>query len=89
MVEHEGIGQLSISCRCFFVIFGKLYHNRFQEQVFPKGTFIDAKLRQHMKEDTFEMTILEALNVDKVTEFMNNQISTEGPNHAGKRKGRK
>jgi hypothetical protein len=68
---------------CALVVFSKPQHNGFQERVFSRGTFTDDQLRRRMKESTFEMTILESLNSDKVETYLkffrenNNMVDNE------------
>ena len=46
-----------------FIVLGKQHHNGFQERVFSRGTFTDDNLRIRLKEKTFEMCVLESLNL--------------------------
>jgi hypothetical protein len=55
---------------CALIVFGKPIHNGFQERVFSRGTFTDDQLRRRMKEETFELAILEALNCNKVDKYL-------------------
>jgi hypothetical protein len=56
---------------CALIVFGKPIHNGFQERVFSRGTFTDDQLRRKMKEETFELAILESINCDTVDKYMN------------------
>jgi hypothetical protein len=55
---------------CALIVFGKPIHNGFQERVFSRGTFTDDQLRRRMKEETFEIAILESINCDVVDRYM-------------------
>lgn len=44
------------------VILGKPTHNAFQERVFSRGTYSDTKLRKRLKEEYFEMSVLNSVN---------------------------
>jgi hypothetical protein len=55
---------------CALILFAKPIHNGFQERVFSRGTFTDDQLRRKMKESTFEIAILEAINCDVVDRYM-------------------
>ena len=49
------------------LVLGKPTHNGFQERVFSRGTYQDTKLKKRLKEENFEMTVLNAINNKKVT----------------------
>jgi hypothetical protein len=51
------------------IIFGKPYHNGFQERVFSKGSATDSQLRRKLKEKTFEMSVIEGLNCDIIERY--------------------
>jgi hypothetical protein len=55
---------------CAMLVFAKPVHNGFQGRVFSRGTFTDDQLRRKMKETTFELAILEAINCDAVDKYM-------------------
>jgi hypothetical protein len=55
---------------CALIVSAKPVHNGFQELVFSRGTFTDDQLRWKMKESTFELWILEAINCDAVDRYM-------------------
>jgi hypothetical protein len=55
---------------CDLIVFVKPIHNGFQERVFSRGTFTDDQLRRKMKEETFELAILEAINCNTVDKYM-------------------
>jgi guanylate kinase len=55
---------------CALIVLAKPIHNGFQERVFSRGTFTDDQLRRKMKESTFELSILEAINCDVVDRYM-------------------
>lgn len=44
------------------IILGKPTHNAFQERVFSRGTYADTKLRKRLKEEYFEMSVINAVN---------------------------
>ena len=49
------------------LVLGKPTHNGFQERVFSRGTYQDTKLKKRLKEENFEMTVLNAINNKKVS----------------------
>jgi hypothetical protein len=49
------------------IVLGKPTHNAFQERVFSRGTYSDSNLRKSLKEENFEMSVLNAVN-NKVTD---------------------
>jgi hypothetical protein len=51
-------------------VLGKPSHNAFQERVFSRGTFKDDPLKQRMKEENFEKSVLNSLNQAKVKDLM-------------------
>jgi hypothetical protein len=55
---------------CALIVLAKPVHNGFQERVFSRGTFTDDQLRRKMKETTFEISILEAINCKTVDKYM-------------------
>lgn len=44
------------------IMLGKPSHNAFQERVFSRGTYSDTKLRKRLKEEHFEMSVMNAVN---------------------------
>lgn len=46
------------------IIYGKPSHNAFQERVFSSGTWKDSRLKKRRKEKTFEMEVLESVNLE-------------------------
>jgi hAT family C-terminal dimerisation region len=48
------------------LVLGKPTHNGFQERVFSRGTYQDTKLKKRLKEENFEMSVLNAINNRKV-----------------------
>jgi hypothetical protein len=48
------------------IVLGKPTHNGFQERVFSRGTYQDTKLKKRLKEENFEMSVLNAINNRKV-----------------------
>ena len=61
MFPHLAVGVM--------IIFGKPSHNGFQERVFSLGTFKDSRLRKSRSEDNFEMTVLERVNHDLMSDY--------------------
>lgn len=69
------------------IVLGKPTHNGFQERVFSRGTYQDTKLKKRLKEENFEMSVLNAVNnrrvqrlqgiVDLGLESLLNEISDE------------
>jgi hypothetical protein len=49
---------------------GKPMHNTFQERVFSQGTYKDGLLKKSLKEDKFEMAVLNSLNGEQVQEYV-------------------
>jgi hypothetical protein len=60
--------QLSVSANVFL---GKPTHNGFQERVFSRGVYLDGKLKKRLKEDNFEMSVLNSFSNSRVTEIEN------------------
>jgi hypothetical protein len=60
--------QLSVAANVFL---GKPTHNGFQEIVFSRGVYLDGKLKKRLKEDNFEMSVLNSFNNSRVTEIEN------------------
>jgi hAT family C-terminal dimerisation region len=59
------------------VILGKPTHNAFQERVFSRGTYSDTKLRKRLKEEYFEMSVLNSVNgkhIDDIYHIMQPSI---------------
>jgi hypothetical protein len=52
------------------ILFGKPTHNGFQERVFSRGTYADCKLKKNLKEENFEMKVLNSLNVSEINKIM-------------------
>jgi hypothetical protein len=52
------------------VMLGKPTHNTFQESVFSQGTYKDSLLKKSLKEDKFEMVVLNSLNGEQVQEYV-------------------
>lgn len=55
------------------IALGKPTHNAFQERVFSRGTYSDSILRKSLKEENFEMSVLNAVN-KKVTDDCYNMV---------------
>jgi hypothetical protein len=51
------------------IVLGKPTHNGFQERVFSRGTYQDTKLKKRLKEENFEMSVLNAINNKKVQQL--------------------
>lgn len=52
------------------IILGKPSHNGFQERVFSRGTYFDDPLKQRLKEENFEKSVLNSLNQEKIKDLM-------------------
>ena len=52
------------------IVLGKPSHNGFQERVFSRGTYKDDPLKQRMKEENFEKSVLNSLNQEKIKSLM-------------------
>lgn len=44
------------------ILLGKPFHNGFQERVFSRGTYFDGKLRKTLRQDKFELQVLDSLS---------------------------
>jgi hypothetical protein len=51
------------------IILGKPTHNAFQERVFSRGTYSDTKLRKRLKEEYFEMSVMNAVNGKQIDDM--------------------
>jgi hypothetical protein len=51
------------------ILLGKPTHNAFQERVFSRGTYSDTKLRKRLKEEFFEMSVMNAVNGEHIDEI--------------------
>jgi hypothetical protein len=59
------------------IVLGKPTHNAFQERVFSRGTYSDTKLRKRLKEEHFEMSVINAVNgkyIDEIYSIMRPSI---------------
>ena len=76
--QHENIyPELAAAAS---ILLGKPTHNAFQERVFSRGTYSDTKLRKRLKEEHFEMSVLNAVNgkqIDEVFELMKPRLNTK------------
>lgn len=76
--QHENIyPELAAAAS---ILLGKPTHNAFQERVFSRGTYTDTKLRKRLKEEHFEMSVLNAVNgkqIDEVFELMTPRLNTK------------
>jgi hypothetical protein len=87
--EHEQkYPELALAAN---IILGKPTHNAFQERVFSRGTYADTKLRKNLKEEFFEMSVLNAVNSTMINEMfdimqpmMDKSIELEKENIKGK-----
>ena len=52
------------------IVLGKPSHNGFQERVFSRGTYFDDPLKQRLKEESYERSVLNSLNHEKVESLM-------------------
>ena len=65
------------------IVLGKPTHNAFQERVFSRGTYTDTKLRKQLKEESFEMSVLNSVNsrtlesCSDMIELINNKIYSD------------
>lgn len=72
------------------IVLGKPTHNAFQERVFSRGTYTDTKLRKQLKEESFEMSVLNAVNsktidsYNEMIEEINNKVYSEISNNKKK-----
>lgn len=62
-VKYKELSVLAI------MFLGKPMHNGFQERVFSRGTYSDTKLKKRLKEQNFEMSVLNAFNGRNVEEI--------------------
>jgi hypothetical protein len=60
---------VEVSCAAL-VMLGKPTHNAFQERVFSRGTYKDSLLKKSLKENKFEMAVLNSLNGEQVQEYV-------------------
>lgn len=64
------------------IMLGKPASNGYQERVFSSGTYYDSNLRKRLKEDHYEMQVLESMNSDLVKEALRHvhevSVTTEG-----------
>jgi hypothetical protein len=51
------------------LVLGKPTHNGFQERVFSRGSYQDTKLKKRLKEENFEMSVLNAINNRKINDL--------------------
>jgi hypothetical protein len=65
------------------IVLGKPTHNAFQERVFSRGTYTDTKLRKQLKEESFEMSVLNSVNsrtlesCSDMIELINNKVYSD------------
>jgi hAT family C-terminal dimerisation region len=48
------------------IVLGKPTHNAFQERVFSRGSYADTALKKRLTETSFEMSVLNAVNVSSI-----------------------
>ena len=76
-IKETAYPELAVSA-C--IVLGKPTHNAFQERVFSRGTYTDTKLRKQLKEESFEMSVLNSVNsrtlesCSDMIELINNKI---------------
>jgi hypothetical protein len=58
--------ELSLAANIFL---GKPTHNGFQERVFSRGVYLDGKLKKRLKEENFEMSVLNSFNGKRVSDI--------------------
>jgi hypothetical protein len=63
IVGENKYGELAVAASIFL---GKPSHNGFQERVFSRGTYTDTKLKKRLKEENFEMSVLNAFNGKRI-----------------------
>ena len=63
LVGDKKYGELGIAATIFL---GKPTHNGFQERVFSRGTYSDTRLKKRLKEQNFEMSVLNAFNGKRI-----------------------
>ena len=51
------------------ILLGKPTHNGYQERVFSRGTYMDCKLKQSLKESSYEMAVLNSITTDQITKL--------------------
>jgi protocatechuate 3,4-dioxygenase beta subunit len=61
------------------IMLPKSFHNRFQERVFSRGTYKDDTLKKRVKDENFEMKVLDNLNASKCDELLQD-IHLQGRN---------
>jgi hypothetical protein len=75
VIGRNKFGELGIAASIYL---GKPTHNAFQERVFSRGTYTDTKLKKRLKEENFEMSVLNAFNgkrIDDIKELLNQETS--------------
>lgn len=66
LVGENKFKELSAVAAMFL---GRPMHNGFQERVFSRGTYSDTKLKKRLKEQNFEMSVLNAFNGRKLDDI--------------------
>jgi hypothetical protein len=61
------------------IVLPKPFHNGFQERVFSAGTYRDDKLKKRLKDEHFEMKVLDSLNAAKCEKLLQD-INLQGRN---------
>jgi hAT family C-terminal dimerisation region len=65
--KKESFFYLSVASA---IILGKPVHNGYQERVFSRGVYVDTKLRQRLKDNNFEISILNNFNTTELERVM-------------------
>jgi hAT family C-terminal dimerisation region len=58
--------ELSVAA---LILLGKPTHNAFQERVFSRGTYTDTNLKKRLKATSFEMSVLNAVNINSLVDI--------------------
>jgi hypothetical protein len=72
--------ELSIAANIFL---GKPTHNGFQERVFSRGVYLDGKLKKRLKEENFEMSVLNSFNEQRVSTIKEALQSKDNKEYTG------
>ena len=60
------------------ILLAKPFHNGYQERIFSRGTFTDNILRKRLREEQYEMRVLEGLTRHKITGLFNSIVKDAG-----------
>jgi hAT family C-terminal dimerisation region len=80
----EGSKNFEMLASVAIIFLGKPTHNAFQERVFSRGTYCDTKLKKRMKEENFEMSVLNSFNSQRIEEIRNKLSLSQSWNNLGK-----